>query len=60
MSSNVNVTVKSKKLIIEIDISKKGEPSKSGKSQVIASTRGNMVVPGNSDMRLGLNLYRLI
>ena len=57
MSDNIKLAVKGKKLIVEIDISKKGVLSKSGKSMVIASTRGNMTIPGQPELRLGLNLY---
>ena len=54
---NVIMRVEDKKLIIEIDLSVKGTPSKSGKSVVIATTRGNAQVPGREEL-IGLNLYR--
>ncbi len=61
--NNITVTAEGKDVVIRIvgaaDPKAKGAPSKSGKSQVLASTRGNMpidhAVPGG---RLGLNLYR--
>ncbi len=59
---NIGEEVKDGKLILTIDLSKKGNPSKSGKSMVIASTEGN--VPTNShnkqaiDIRYGLNVYK--
>ena len=59
MGENISLLVKGKKLTIVIDLSKEGEPSRSGKSTVIASTHGNVPVPLNPEMRLGLNLYRL-
>ena len=59
MANNVNVSVKGKKLTITIDLAREGEPSKSGKSVVLASTRGNMPIPDHPDVRLGLNLFRL-
>lgn len=34
--------IKDKKLIIEIDLDEKRKPSASGKSLVVASTRGNV------------------
>ena len=43
------------KLLIEIDLERQGTPSRSGKSLVIASTRGNISV---GDVTLGLNVYR--
>ncbi len=44
-------------LTITIDLSKQGNISKSGKSRVIASSHGNVEVPG-TDLKLGFNLYR--
>lgn len=44
-------------LIITINPEVKGRDSASGKSTVIASTEGNVSVPG-TDLTLGLNLYR--
>ncbi len=54
---NIEIDVKDNKLIIVIDLSKKGTLSKSGKSSVIASTHGNHTVSG-TDFKLGLNLYK--
>jgi hypothetical protein len=45
-------------LTLKIDISGKGEVSKSGKTTVFASTRGNLGVPGTDGGVLGLNFYR--
>lgn len=47
-------------LVIEVDLSvHKGSarPSSSGKSIVVASSEGNLDVPGAGDFRLGLNVY---
>jgi hypothetical protein len=49
--------IEGKKLTIEVDLSVKGTPSKSGKSNVIATTKGNIEVPG-TDAKIGLNIYR--
>jgi hypothetical protein len=58
---NVAVTVqngkKGKRLVIEVDLSAQGTPSKTGKSIVIASTQGNKAVP-DAGIMLGLNVYR--
>ena len=43
------------KLIIEIDVTAEGVPSASGKTMVVATTRGNVPIAGG---RLGLNFYR--
>jgi hypothetical protein len=55
--SNVNMVVQGDKLVITIDLKKEGKKSASGKSIVIASTHGNVVVP-NTKFKLGLNLYQ--
>jgi hypothetical protein len=47
--------VEGNKLIITVDLDREGTPSKSGKSLVIATTRGNVRI-GN--VSVGLNVYR--
>lgn len=54
---NVKMTREGDKLIIEVDMSQDLGPSSSGKTTVIASTRGNAKVP-ESDAMIGLNVYR--
>ncbi len=49
------VKVEGKKMVITVDLSRQGSPSKSGKSLTIATSRGNMRV---GDVSLGLNVYR--
>ncbi len=56
LTANILYEVKDGKLILEIDTTATGEISKSGKSLVKASTRGNVGIPGTS-LKLGLNLY---
>lgn len=55
---NVNITVKNKKLIIEIDLNQSFGDSKSGKTEIIASTSGNRAIEEGSDICIGLNVYR--
>lgn len=56
--SNVDLKVTGKKLTITIDLAAKGVTSASGKSTVIASTRGNITVPGADGVKLGVNCYK--
>ena len=56
---NIVTEVKGSKLTITIDLKGKTSPSASGKSQIVASTRGNSLVEG-TDVMLGLNLYRKV
>ncbi len=45
-------------LTIMVDVSKEFGTSSSGKSVIIASTEGNVSVPGKEDVKIGLNVYR--
>jgi hypothetical protein len=55
---NVEMQVKDGKLLITIDLSKQFGRSTTGKSVIIASTEGNASVPGNADVKIGLNVYK--
>jgi len=57
---NCTMTVKGNELTIKVDLSKKGAPSKSGKSTVIGSTSGNAICPTKPNVRVGLNVFELI
>ena len=46
-------------LIVKIDLSQQFGLSASGKSITVASTGGNVPVPGHEEIKLGLNAYRL-
>jgi len=41
-----------------VDLGKEFGVSKSGKSITIASTEGNVSLPGHEDIKIGLNIYR--
>ena len=55
---NVDMKLEGNILSIKVDLSKNFGESKSGKSITIASTEGNITVPGNDDIKIGLNIYR--
>ena len=46
-------------LTITVDLSKNLGPSKSGKTTIIATTAGNISIPG-TDAKAGINIYILI
>lgn len=52
---NVDVAVNGNTMVITIDLTAPPTPSASGKTQVIATTRGNQEVA--PDIFLGLNCY---
>lgn len=45
-------------LKIEVDLTKDFGPSASGKTIIIATTEGNVGIPGAEDKKVGLNVYR--
>ena len=55
---NVEMRVEHGKLTITVDLTKELGPSASGKSIIIATTEGNVEVPGADDVKLGINVYR--
>lgn len=54
---NCKMTVKDSILTVKIDLKKESGLSKSGKTIVVASTKGNKPVEG-SDCIIGLNVYK--
>ena len=54
---NVEMTIEGDTLVIRVDLSKDFAQSKSGKTIIVASTEGNVSVPGRKE-KIGLNLYR--
>ncbi len=55
---NVDMTVEGDILTIKVDLAKSFGPSASGKTIRIASTKGNISVPENDDIKIGLNVYK--
>ena len=59
IGTNVEAKIDDDVLIIKVDLSKEGEPSKSGKSIVLGSTKGNKKIDHKgSEVVVGLNVYR--
>ena len=58
MAVNVEMDIQDNLLTIRVNLSKEQGPSKSGKTIVIASTQGNIDVPGQPGVKLGLNVYK--
>jgi hypothetical protein len=55
---NVEFQVQGNQLVITVDLTQELGVSSSGKSLIIASTSGNVAVPGFEDIKVGLNVYR--
>ena len=56
---NIDMKVTGDTLTITINLKHDGGLSKSQKTRIIASSRGNVAVPG-TDATLGLNIYRKV
>lgn len=55
--TNIQMSVDENILTIKIDLSKKFDVSKSGKTISVASTHGNVSIPENPEIKIGLNAY---
>jgi len=58
VTENIQMKLEGNTLVITVELSKTYGPSASGKSEVIASTGGNISVPGQELVKVGLNVYR--
>ena len=54
---NISMVVKGTKLTIEIDLSKRFGKSASGKTDIIATTAGNIEIDGQPGCKIGINAY---
>lgn len=54
---NCKMTVKDSVLTVKVDLKKESGLSKSGKTIVVASTKGNKAIE-DSDCIIGLNVYK--
>jgi hypothetical protein len=52
------MTVEGNILTIKVDLTKEFGPSSSGKTIIIASTEGNISIPGHEEGKVGLNVYK--
>ena len=57
MMKNVELKVDGTTLTITVDLSKEFGPSSSGKTTIIATTEGNVSIPGREE-KIGLNIYK--
>ena len=55
---NIDMTVEGNILTLKVDLSKEFGPSSSGKTIIIASSEGNVSIPGTEEKKVGLNIYR--
>jgi len=55
---NVEMKTEGNILTIKVDTSKEFGLSTSGKNIIIASTEGNVSVPGSEETKVGLNVYK--
>lgn len=58
LGKNIEFEVKGQKLTLVIDLKEEQGLSGSGKSTIVATTSGNVKLPGDSGVTLGINAYR--
>ena len=58
MAKNCEIKVENNILTIKVDLTKDFGKSASGKTNIIATTEGNISVPGNDLVKIGLNVYK--
>jgi hypothetical protein len=56
---NVKMSVSGSTLTIQVDLAHRGAKSSTGKTTRVASTEGNIAIPGYSDgeLKVGLNVF---
>lgn len=55
---NIEMNLDGNMLTVKVDLTKEFGPSASGKTIIIASSEGNISVPGNEEIKIGLNIYK--
>lgn len=55
---NIEMSIEGRILTVKVDLTKECGPSASGKSIIIATTEGNKSLPGEDNMKIGLNVYK--
>ena len=55
---NVDMYLEGNILVLKVDLSKEHGPSASGKTVIVASTEGNISIPGREAIKVGLNVYK--
>jgi hypothetical protein len=58
MAKNCDMTVENNILTIKVDLTQDFGKSASGKTNIIATTEGNISVPGSNVIKIGLNVYK--
>ncbi len=55
--TNLETKIEGDRLIITVDLNQRHGTSKSGKNAIIASTQGNVALPGREEVVMGINIY---
>jgi hypothetical protein len=55
---NIETKLEGNKLTLVIELDKEYGLSGSGKSVTVASTEGNVSVPGREEIKMGINIYK--
>jgi hypothetical protein len=55
---NIEASVEKNILTVRIDLTKEFGLSSTKKTVIVASTEGNMAVPGHEEIKVGINAYK--
>lgn len=55
---NIETKIDGTKLVITVDLSKTFGRSKSGKTEIVATTEGNVSLEGRPEVKMGINIYK--
>ena len=55
--TNVSMRIDGDDLVILVNLKERHGKSKSGKTEIIATTSGNVTAPDNPHVKIGLNVY---
>jgi hypothetical protein len=60
LGKNIHARVKNGVLFIRVNLTKNYGQSKSGLSEIVATTRGVVRVPGSTTMKYGVNVFNVL
>jgi hypothetical protein len=58
MAKNVKMSVEGDELVVRVKLTEEFGRSASGKTTIVASTGGNLPVPGHEEIKVGVNVYK--
>jgi hypothetical protein len=60
LGKNIHARIKGNHLLIRVDLTKNYGASSTGKTNIVATTRGCVRVPGRDTLRYGVNVFEAL